>query len=72
MKKTFFLFNLSLEIILEISFLTLNNIEINFLKLKFFFTNYILTETILTTKHIKLEGKTEFAVAAFDIIKKFL
>lgn len=49
-KKTFLLFNLSMNVIFKMLFLALSNIKVNFLELKIFEKIYTLRKTILTMK----------------------
>lgn len=71
-KKIFLLPKLSLDVILEMSFITLRNIKINFLKLKIFLKTYALIKIIPITKKVQLVGKKKFTVVAFYPKKKKL
>lgn len=67
------LVNINIDVVLEMPFFMLNNIEINFLKQKFNWSLYIIIETLLTTKQIELIEKKEFVTVAFDLdIKIFV
>lgn len=59
--------NTSIEIILRIPFLALNNVEVEFSELgKFTWRFYIAAEPLPTTSWVKLINKREFATAALD------
>ena len=55
--------NVSLDIVLEMSFLTLSGADVDFLGRK---QTYTTEEALPTTRHVTLVGKKEFAAAAFD------
>lgn len=64
-EKTFFIANLSINLILKMLFLRLNDVQVYFLILELFQKAYITTtRAIKTTKSIELIEKKEFAVIA--------
>ncbi len=66
-KKTFLLANTSMEVILRMPFLFVNNINVEFAELeKLTWRLYMAVEALPTTNWIKLIGKREFAKAALD------
>lgn len=52
--KNFLLANISMNIVLEISFLIFSNINILFIEKRFFWKNYIITKILPTIYKIKL------------------
>lgn len=66
-KKTFLLANTSIEIVLEISFLSLNNINIKFAELKkLTWRSYTTIEALPTAYQIELIKKRKLAKLALD------
>ena len=65
-EETFLLANVSPEIIFRIFFLTLSSINIDFLNRELRWRTYITKKTLPTTRHIKLVGKKEFAIATLN------
>lgn len=66
-EKNFLLANFNIIIILEISFLILSNIQVNFLKLKLLCRSYVLIKELKTTKQVLLVSKKEFTVVNYDL-----
>lgn len=56
-KKTFLIANISLEIVLEILFLTLSGTDINFLGQKLCWKTYTIYKAFSTIRHIKIVWK---------------
>lgn len=69
-KKTFLFSNLSMNFILKMQFLNLNNVKINFLEFETFWWIYISKKTILITKYIELIEKKEFGLGTLDLEKE--
>ena len=65
-QKTFLLANISVKVILRISFLTLSNTDIQFAKKKLISRSYIAAKALPTTKQVELINKKEFAKVALD------
>ncbi len=66
-EKTFLLADTSIEVVLEMSFLSLGNIDIKFAELeKLTWRSYTIAEALPTTSWVKLIDKSEFAKAARD------
>ena len=66
-EKIFLLANTSIEVVLEMPFLSLNNANIEFTKLeKLIWKTYIVGEALPTTNWVKLIDKKEFARAALN------
>lgn len=59
-----------IDIVWRITFSTLNNIKIDFLKEEIFLFSYIITETIKINKKFKLIGKKEFKYIISNLKKK--
>lgn len=59
--------NVSLERVFEMSFLTLSNVDVNFLGWKIRWKTYITKKTLFITRYVKLVGKKEFSVPALDL-----
>lgn len=55
-----------MNIALEISFLILNNIKINFTNREVIWRFYIIADILLTTRQIELIGKKKFIITALD------
>lgn len=56
-----------MDMTLEISFITLSNIEINFHDWKLNWRSYITTEVLPITKQIKLIRKKMFVISALNL-----
>lgn len=69
-KKKLFLINLSRKIVLQILFLNLNKVKINFLELELFCIIYTLIVIMLIIIKIKLRGKKDFAIIILKPKKK--
>ena len=58
--------NTSVEVILKILFLALSNADVSFAQKKFTWRSYTNSETLSTTRQVKVIGQKEFATAALD------
>lgn len=66
-KKTFLLINISIEVILEMLFLSLSNANIELIKLKkITWRSYNIVEVLYITSKIELISKNKFARAILD------
>ena len=65
-EKTFLVANVSLDVVFKMSFLILNDADVDFLKKKLWWSTYTIEEVFLTTTRVKLVGKIEFAAATLD------
>ena len=65
-EETFLVVNVSPDVVLGMPFLTLSNVDIDFLKKKLRWRLYTIEEALPTTKRVELVGKKEFAAAALD------
>lgn len=65
-EKNFLFTNFSTNVILEMLFFTLSNLEVNFLDLKLSSRTYFLTKVIFNIKQVKLIDKKEFVELNFD------
>lgn len=66
-EKTFLLVDTNIKVILRMLFLSFNNIDVKFTKLKKFTQrSYIVAKALSTTSQIKLINKKEFANIALD------
>ena len=65
-EETFLVANINLEIVFKMSFLTLNGVDVDFLRRELEWRTYTTKKTFLTTRHIKPVSKKVFAVAALD------
>ena len=65
-QETFLLANISIEVVLSMSFLTLSNANVQFVEKELTWRSYITAEALPTTKRIKLINKKKFAKAALD------
>ena len=65
-QESFLLANISAEVVLGMSFLTLNNAEIQFAEQELTWRSYTAAEALPTTKRIELINKKEFAKVALD------
>lgn len=64
--KTFWLADISIEMVLEIPFLILSNVNIQFDTKSFIWNSYIRFETWFTIKEIELINKHKFVKTALD------
>lgn len=74
-KKTFLLVNTNMEVILEIPFLLLNNINVEFTKKlrKLIWGTYIGSEALPITNWVEIINKMEFAKVRLDVnLKTFI
>ena len=60
-EETFFVANVSSEVVFWMLFLTLSNVNINFLGRKLLWRTYIIKKALPTTKSVELVEKKEFA-----------
>ena len=65
-EKIFLVANVSPNVVLRMSFLTLSGADIDFPKKKFQWRLYTIEEPLLITKWVELVGKKEFAAAVLD------
>ncbi len=66
-EETFLLTNTSMEVVLEMSFLSLSNADVEFAELgKLTWRFYIAAEALPTTSRVELIDKREFAKVALD------
>ena len=65
-KEIFLVANVSLDVVLEMLFLTLSGANINFPKRELWWRSYTIGEALPTTKQVELIGKKEFAAIALD------
>ena len=65
-QETFLLANISVEIVLDMPFLTLSNANIQFIEKEPTWRSYTTAEALPTTKRVELIDKKEFAKAALD------
>ena len=65
-EKTFLVANVSPEVVLEMSFLTLSGADVDFLGRELRWRTYTTKEALPTTRRVELVGKKEFAAAALD------
>ena len=66
-EETFLVANVSPEVVLEIPFLTLSGVDIDFLCQELQWRTYTTEEVLPTTRHVELVGKKEFAATALDL-----
>ena len=65
-EEAFLVANVSPEIVLGMLFFTLSGANVDFSGRELRWRTYIIKEVLLTTKHVELVGKKEFAAAALD------
>ena len=65
-KETFLVANVSPEVVLGMSFLTLSGADIDFSVPELRWRTYTTEEMLPTTRHVKLVGKKEFVAVALD------
>ena len=65
-KATFLMVNVSLDVVLGMSFLTLSGADIDFPKKELRWKFYTIEEFLPTTKQVELIGKKEFGATALD------
>lgn len=65
-QKRFFLANISMDIVLGLPFLTLNNANIQFMEKELIWSSYIISKALLITKLVELINKKKFAKIAWD------
>ena len=65
-QKTFLLTDISVEVVSEIPFFTLSNVNIQFAKKKLTWRSYITAKTLPTTKQVEIIDKRKFAKTALD------
>ena len=66
-EETFLVATISLEVVLEMSFLTLSDADVNFSSWELWWKIYTDKEALPTTRCVKLVGKKKFAAAALDL-----
>ena len=62
----FLLADLSIEIVLEMPFLILNNADIKFAQKEFTYRSYTAAKALPITKQVKIIDRNEFAKAVLD------
>ena len=65
-QETFLLADISAEVVLDLSFLTLSNADVQFVKKELTWRSYTTAKALPTTKRVELIDKKEFAKAALD------
>ena len=65
-EKTFLVANVSPEIVFRMTFLTLSNVNVDFLDWKVLWRIHTTKEAFPTTRRIELVGKKEFAAVALN------
>ena len=65
-EETFLVANVSLEVVLEMPFLTLSGADVDFSGRELRWRTYTTEEVLPTTRRVELVGKKEFAAAALD------
>ena len=66
-KKIFLVANVSLEVVLGISFLTLSSVDVDFSGQELRWRSYTTKKMLPTTRRVELMDKKEFAAAALDL-----
>lgn len=66
LQETFLLADMTAEIVLEISYLTLSNTDIHFADKDFLWSSYTTTEAMSTIKWVELINKKKFAKRGLD------
>ena len=65
-EETFLVVNVSLEVVFGMLFFILSGADVDFLDRELRWRTYTAKKVLLTTRHVKLVGKKEFAAAALD------
>ena len=65
-QETFLLANISVEVVLDMLFLTFSNANVQFIEKKLIWRFYTIAEVLLTTKQVKFINNKEFAKAVLD------
>ena len=65
-QESFLLAETSMKVVLEMSFLTLSNADIQFVEKELIWRSYTTAEALSTTKYVELIDKEEFAKVALD------
>ena len=65
-QETFFLADISAEVVLGMPFLTFSNAEVQFVEKELTWRSYTIAKALPNTKRVKLINKKEFAKAALD------
>ena len=65
-QKTFLLADISTEMVLDMSFLTLSNVDVQFVEKELTWRSYTTAKALSTTKRVEIIDKKEFAKAALD------
>ena len=65
-EESFLLANVSPDIVLEMPFLTMSNVDVNFQARDLQWRFYITGELFLTIRQVELIGKKEFAAVVLD------
>lgn len=67
LKKTFLLSDISINIALEVLFITLSNVKIEFFDPNLYLKNYIVTKAFPKTKQVQLIVKKKFVAIALNL-----
>ncbi len=65
-EESFLLANIKPDILLEMPFLTMSNVNVNFQARDLQWRSYITRDILSTTRQVELIGKKEFAATALD------
>ena len=66
LKQTFLLANVSLEVVFEMPFFILSDVDVDFSSRELWWKTYTIKKAFSTTKRIEVVGKKKFAAAALD------
>ena len=69
-EETFLVANVSLELVFEISFLTLSDIDVDFLDQGLWWRTYTIKKSLTTIRYVELVEKKKFAAAVLDLKHK--
>ena len=65
-QEIFLLVNISIEVVLDMLFLTFSNTDVRFVEKELIWRSYTTTEALPTTKRVELINKNEFAKVVLD------
>lgn len=68
--ETFLEADTAIEVVLEMLFLALTKVEINFAEWELNWRTYSLDKVLLTIKQIQIGNRNEFTAAALVLVKK--
>lgn len=69
-EKTFILAEINMDIILNISFLILSNVKIDFVDCYIYWKSYTIVKVLLITRQIELIGNKKFVVVVLNLEDK--